>query len=126
MVHLTIPLDPMVWFDDLIDSNLNFVEDQNAALLGKSIGLFFGSTWCPMVEKLLPTLRKFYENHLDNVAIIFVSSDGEEHNQAYQEFVKSCPWYAVTRGSDMESVLKQKYGIWSGREQQRFKDAGEE
>lgn len=101
---------------DIINSQLQVVPE--SVFEGKLVVLFFGSFWCPMVMTFLPTLREFYGNHKNEIEILYVSSD--VNKESYEEFVKSCPWFALSFGSMATSGFKQKHRVWSGKEHKDY------
>merc|ERR1712137_616553 len=85
--------------------------EADSALEGKDLILFyFSAHWCPPCRQFTPMLKDFYEE-VDNVEIVFVSSD--RSNEDMLSYMKEShgDWLATEHGSSLTNDLKQKFGI---------------
>lgn len=71
---------------------------------------YFSAHWCPPCRQFTPMLKDFYEE-VDNVEIVFVSSD--RSNEDMLSYMKEShgDWLATEHGSSLTNDLKQKFGI---------------
>jgi len=82
-----------------------------AALAGKTIGLYFSAHWCPPCRGFTPTLAKCYNTlkaRGDAFEVVFVSSDRDE--AAFNEYFGEMPWLALDlkHGSaELEAIKEQ-------------------
>jgi len=67
-----------------------------AALNGKTLGLYFSAHWCPPCKGFTPQLAKWYNESLKakGLEVVFVSSDRDD--AAFQEYFKEMPWLALS------------------------------
>ena len=77
--------------DESVDSS-QFEGDE------KVLGIYFSAHWCPPCRAFTPQLAQWYKQFKegpngDKLEIVFVSSDKDE--EAFQEYFKEMPWYAV-------------------------------
>jgi len=85
--------------------------DADSALEGKDLILFyFSAHWCPPCRQFTPMLRDFYEE-VDNVEIVFVSSDRSPEDMLSYMKESHGDWLATEHGSTLANDLKQKFGI---------------
>merc|ERR1712020_179768 len=84
--------------------------DADSALEGKDLILFyFSAHWCPPCRQFTPMLRDFYEE-VDNVEIVFVSSDRSPEDMLSYMKESHGDWLATEHGSTLANDLKQKFG----------------
>lgn len=97
------------------------VVDAPPLLNGQSVALYFAAAWCPMCQVFTPTLKKYMEAPAaKGKRIIFVSSDFSPQEYQSHRAQMSDDWLAVPYGTPMQSALKQKFKVWSGRESVTF------
>merc|ERR1711974_594000 len=85
--------------------------DADSALEGKDLILFyFSAHWCPPCRQFTPMLRDFYEE-VDNVEIVFVSSDRSPEDMLSYMKESHGDWLACQHNSAVANQLKQKYGV---------------
>lgn len=73
-------------------------------LQGKKVFLNFWATWCPPCKKEMPEMQKFYEEHLDEVAILAVNVTGQENSlKAVKEFIKKSKYtYPILLDTELD------------------------
>jgi len=85
--------------------------EADSALEGKDLILFyFSAHWCPPCRQFTPMLADFY-GEVDNVEIVFVSSDRSPEDMLSYMKESHGDWLGVEHGSSVANELKQKYGI---------------
>merc|ERR1712227_847361 len=85
--------------------------EADSALEGKDLILFyFSAHWCPPCRQFTPMLKDFYDE-VDNVEIVFVSSDRSNDDMLSYMKESHGDWLATERGSPLTKSLKEKYGI---------------
>lgn len=78
------------------------------------VGLYFSAHWCPPCRKFTPVLAKAYEKttkeNFKNIAIIFLSSDRNQHE--FDKYRKEMPWLAFPYSArKMKDELATKFGV---------------
>eukprot|EP01043_Picozoa_sp_COSAG02_P032340 COSAG02_NODE_2156_length_9643_cov_55.052761_9_plen_440_part_00 len=93
--------------------------------VGCAVALYFSAHWCPPCKAFTPVLRDFYDEVNANakvVEIIFISSDDDAAGQeAYMEEMHG-EWLTIKYDSSLREELKQKYGCFAGKEQDKWPD----
>merc|ERR1711862_58179 len=85
--------------------------EADSALEGKDLILFyFSAHWCPPCWQFTPMLKDFYDE-VDNVEIVFVSSDRSNDDMLSYMKESHGDWLATEHGSPLSNDLKQKFGI---------------
>merc|ERR1712242_69722 len=85
--------------------------DADSALEGKDLILFyFSAHWYPPCRQFTPMLADSY-GEVDNVEIVFVSSDRSPEDMLSYMKESHGDWLGVEHGSSVANELKQKYGI---------------
>lgn len=117
----------MPFLTDLEDKQGNAVDE--ATLKGKIVVLFFSSNWCPACQVFIPHLSVLYEtiqeeneDSTDNAPwqVVYVSSDDSAADCAAYMDKKHADWLRIRYDSPLRQALKQKYGVFAGREQGDF------
>merc|ERR1711862_779329 len=94
----------------LVKADVSSVE-ADSALEGKDLILFyFSAHWCPPCRQFTPMLKDFYDE-VDNVEIVFVSSDRSNDDMLSYMKESHGDWLATEHGSPLSNDLKQKFGI---------------
>jgi nucleoredoxin len=96
--------------------NSNFILEKTEHLLKnkKIIGLYFSGHYCPPCKKFTPLLAEVYEeikeNNLNDLEIIFVSSDKEQ--DSFIKYYKEMPWLALPyERRDIKNKLCEQFNV---------------
>lgn len=69
----------------------------NDYLEGKTIGLYFSSSWCSPCKQFTPTLISFYKKfHLKQQFEIILIPYHESDNTEYYHYASQMPWYSYS------------------------------
>lgn len=82
-------------------------------LQGKKVFLNFWATWCPPCKKEMPEMQKFYKKHSDEVEILAVNVDGQEHSlKTVRKFINKYN-YTYPIALDKELSVSSEYSAIS-------------
>uniref|UniRef100_A0A0G4FV49 Thioredoxin domain-containing protein n=1 Tax=Chromera velia CCMP2878 TaxID=1169474 RepID=A0A0G4FV49_9ALVE len=91
----------------------------SSSLRGKSVGLYFSDSMCPMCTAFDPVMRKFREDNQGKVELVFVSSDRNE--AMFEAHSQQLPGFLAVRYEDpLRESLKERYRVWCGWESSKF------
>lgn len=114
----------MPFLTDLQDKQGQAVDE--ATLQGKIVLLYFSSNWCPACKVFTPHLAVLYEtmqeecDELSSFQVVYVSSDDSAEDCDKYMKEKHADWLRIAYDSPLRQQLKQKYGVFAGREQANF------
>ena len=116
----------MPFLTDLEDKQGKAVDE--ATLKGKIVVLFFSSNWCPACVTFIPYLSTLWETVQEEQGedsntpwqVVYVSSDNSAADCAAYMNQKHADWLRIPYDSPLRQALKQKYGVFAGREQGDF------
>ena len=73
----TPEIDWNFWFPNGV-TNIKGEPVDMARLENKRVGFYFSAHWCPPCRMFTPKLVKFYEEHKDEMEIVFISADRDQ------------------------------------------------
>ena len=73
------------------------------------LAFYFSAHWCPPCRQFTPMLADFY-GEVDNVEIVFVSSDRSPEDMLSYMKESHGDWLGVEHNSALANELKAKYG----------------
>lgn len=82
------------------------------------LGLYFGASWCPDVQKATPAVEKFCSEHKDDVHVVYVASDSTEEQM--KDFVPSCMSTVPFDNKEERASLKRHFGTCAGKEREEL------
>merc|ERR1712193_538089 len=94
----------------LIKADGSKVEAEKALENKDLVLYYFSAHWCPPCRQFTPMLADFY-GEVDNVEIVFVSSDRSPEDMLSYMKESHGDWLACQHNSAVANQLKQKYGI---------------
>eukprot|EP00746_Dinoflagellata_sp_MGD_P118423 gnl/MRDRNA2_/MRDRNA2_54605_c0_seq1.p1 gnl/MRDRNA2_/MRDRNA2_54605_c0~~gnl/MRDRNA2_/MRDRNA2_54605_c0_seq1.p1 ORF type:complete len:184 (+),score=51.33 gnl/MRDRNA2_/MRDRNA2_54605_c0_seq1:47-553(+) len=105
------------------DGNVVSAKD---ALKGKKVALYFSAHWCPPCRGFTPQLSEFYQKANEDskqFEVVFVSSDDDAEKQSKYMEEMHADWLRIKYDDPMREQLKQKYGCFAGKEQEKWPEA---
>ena len=84
-------------FGDKLTNNKKEIFDTDHILMGKVVGLYFSSSWCPPCQHFTPKLVTFYNKYhtIFNFEIVFLSSEIYQDQLNYKRYFYKMPWKGV-------------------------------
>ena len=105
-------LDWSFWFPAGV-KNVDGTPATYTKLEGKLVAIYFSAHWCPPCRRFTPVLQELYDEHKDNLEVVFVSADRSPAQKARYIKEDKMSWLTIDLNGEDSDRLMGGLGIQS-------------